>query len=924
MTHLKSLRPVLGLLALAMSVAGSPGVRADALAEARAQWQSGDPRAAVATLKQYLDQGGNDPQARALLGQVYLDLSSPTGAEQEIERAIAAGGVDPAEYRTDLAQALLLQGRYQEIVDDPAVDTLTDARARAELYAIRGEAYAALGKPQEAGMEIGKALGLVADYPRAMLGQAKLAVSQGAKARGRELVERAVQANPEDAGVWEALGELQLNAGEPEQAEQSFGKAIALGRNTWMPMYKRALARIDLGKLDLARADLARAGQQLPQFPGLSYGRGLLSLKQDRPEQALAELNLYLRYRPEDPQATYLAATALYRLQRYQEAEEYLTRAHRAAPGASGIAILLARTRSARGDHKGAEEVLRPLTDGKTPDPEAVALLGSVLNEQGRTREAGALMRQAVAARPQDNDTRIALARSLSAAGDRDGALRELRQVLQNSPGDETARVLLIRLLLDKPDAQAALAAARAYLGAAPNSPRAHTALGLAEQLAGNAAAASQAFQRALELEPGFPDAAFNLAAAQLRAGHGDAARALYEQVLSAHPDNADATLLLAQRDVDAGDHAAAIARLAAALDRDPANLPIRLNLARGYQSAGQIQDALRTLQDAPAAVADDPRLLLTRAQMDLAANQPYNAIATLEPMVAKHPGAADAHFLLANAFAAVGNASAMHEQLLAGFKADPGSSLAVPSLERVFAALPSTGTKRALLSALNGLKVAPPMVGFLGARLSLEEGDYKKGLEALGTLYRESPNDRTLLLYLLNSQVKGGELLPATQTANAWLKSHPDDLQVRRMLAQIYERRGRTDKALETYRALALAAPEDAAVQNNLAMLLLPSDPAQAVGHAQAAHRAAPNDPAVADTLGQALLASGDARGAVVALEQAYRGLPANPTVAFHYASALAAAGDAGQARAVLLPAMDRTFPEKEAAATLLRRLAP
>jgi cellulose synthase operon protein C len=909
-------------LATALALAGAASLRADVLDDARQQIQSGDLRSAMIALKGRLQQDPADAHARALLAQVYLALRNGAAAEEELRRGGAGGALGEDELTVELAEALLVQGKLHRIVEDNAVETLADPAARARLHAIRGEAYLDLSDPEQAGLEFGKALEIDPGLVRAVLGQGRLAMSQGARARARELVAQALTLDPKDKKAWQAMGELELNAGRFAEADSALGKAIEQGGVIWMPLYERALARIELGDLAGAAADLKAAEQQFPSFSGLAYARGTLYLKQGKPEQAFAELSLFLKSMPSQPQAIYLAGAALYQLKRYHEAEEYLVRAHAGAPGSVPYATLLATDRLALGNAKGAEEVLRPLMQDEKAPAEVLRPMVQALSAQGRTEEARAALRRLAAAAPDDPATRMMVAESLLEEGKTADAERALR-ALANAPGQaESVRLALIRLLLGKPDAKAALVEAQALVAATPKSPRAYNALALARLLGNDEAGARQALQRALELEPGFPEAARNLAKLELQADRPDAARALYEQILAAQPGYADALLWLAQLDVAAGNKAAAVERLRAAAAADPGNVGLRLNLAQGYRSLGQTQEASRLLLDAPAAVADDPRLLKLRAEMDLESSQPYNAITTLETLIAKQPASADGHHMLALAYAATKNVGAMQEQLLTGYKIDSKSPLAVQTLDRVYAALPDAASKRDLLIRLKGLGGNATVLALLDARLNMDEGQFKKGLEQLAALQKSAPGDRGVLLLLLDAQVKGGDLFAATQTANAWIKQEPQDFQVRRMLAQIYARRGRTDQAVETYRALVKDQPDDPAAHNNLASLLLDKDPAGALAHARSASQAAPKDPAIADTLGQALLAAGDPTGAVAALAQAYGALPGEPSVALHYARALAAAGDPAKARAVLLPMMDKSFPEKPQAQALLKTL--
>ncbi len=907
----------LSLLSIALAV------RADATGDALSYWQSGDTRTAMILLRDHLERHGTDAAARLLLGRVYLDQSAGAAAEQTLQRALEDGRFASADYQVELAEARLLQGKFAQIVEDPATLAASASADRAQLHAIRGEAYLALDQPDQADTEFQIALGFVPNHARTLLGQAKRAVIQGDKARALAFLNQAVEAHPDDALVWRTLGEWAFSDGRFTEAEAAFTRAIDYGRSDWMPSYERAVTRLELGQLEQAAADIAAAAKQIPTFPGLSYARGILLLKQGQPEQALTDLLLYLRDQPKDPHAAYLAGTALYQLGRYHESEEYLERAYRAAPETQHRAAALAAVRLARKDFAGAEAVLRPFADQPDAAPAIHELLGQAVRGQGRAAEARDLLTAAVTASPDGAMTRLRLAEAMLAAGDPVGAEPELRAVLQASPGNRIARLMLIRIYLQKPDPKAALTEAETLIAITPKDPRALNALGLAHQINGDPAAARTAFARALKSEPGFADAAFNLVAAARREPDPQVAGALCEQVLAAQPGHTNALLLLAQLEVTAGRRTAALERLSEALAKDSGNLALRLNLARGYLAAGAIPAAQRILKDRPQAAAADPAFLMVQAQAELAAGQTREAVQTLETLIQLQPDAASAHFLLATAYAADNRVFEMQWQLLEGYRIDPKSPLAATTLDRVTAALPDSPLKNLLANTLRE-KTDGAAVILLQARLALAAEHYRDALRLFGDLVQARPDDRALFMEFLNAQVKADELFPASQAAQAWVGAHPDDREVRGLLAQIDARRGRVAQALQAYRELLREEPKNAKYNNNLAMLLIDREPAEAVTYARAAAAAAPQDPAVADTLGLALLAAGDARGAVQALAKAYAALPKEPTVAFHYARALAADGNPAQAHTVLLPITDLAFPEQAQAQELLKQLAP
>jgi len=894
------------------------------LDDAQSAWRAGDLRTATIVLKERLQRDPNDPAARVLLAQVYLDSANPGGAQQELERALRLSGVDADSTLLPMAKALLELGQGTKLLAKPEPAPSLPAATRAELLALRGDARLAARDPQGAGREYGRALELAPTQPRALLGQAKLALSQDQTERTEEALAAAVAANPTDAQTAVLAGDFAYLQGRPGDAEADYSRALEYATNRWLVQYKRALARLELGQFDGAQEDIEAAEAGLAEFIGVHYARGLLAFRRGQYEPALAELELFLQAAPQDQSAAYYAAASLYQLKRYAQAEQYLTVLLNVAPGLISAANLLAATRLETGDAAGAEAVLAPFAGADQARAETLRLYARALDALGRGAEAQQTLSRASAAAPDDAATRLALAVSQLKAGNPGAARAAAESIVASHPDDVKARILLVRSAIDQDDAKAAVSAAEELAQRAPHLAQVQFVLGVAQHAAKDDDAARRSFARALELEPGDPESAFALAALDLREGRPEQARRLYEQVLAARPTVSEAVLKLAQLDVTQGQRAAALDRLSAALAKDPGNLALRLNIARGYLSAGLIPETQRALQDLPPTAVTNPEILLLKAQVNLAAGLPFTAIPLLEQLVRLQPGSADVRFMLATAFAVTKNLSGMQEQLLAGYQLDPKSPLANQTLNRVYAALPDIQSRSELLGKLMGRDGADDNLLLLQARLLIEAGEYPDALQRLADLYRAKPQERAVFIEFLTAQVKTGELLPATQTAQAWVTAHPDDHAASALLGDIYVRRGRLEEALETYRALVRTVPQEPTYNNNLAQLLVDKQPAEALIYAKAAAAAAPDDPTVTATLGTVLLAAGDAKGAVAAMARAQAAAPTDPTVAYHYAAVLAATGDAAQARKVLLPVMNKSFADKDKAQALLQRLLP
>jgi tetratricopeptide (TPR) repeat protein len=119
-----------------------------------------------------------------------------------------------------------------------------------------------------------------------------------------------------------------------------------------------------------------------------------------------------------------------------------------------------------------------------------------------------------------------------------------------------------------------------------------------------------------------------------------------------------------------------------------------------------------------------------------------------------------------------------------------------------------------------------------------------------------------------------------------------PDSLPVIRARAQFYERIGDAEQAIQAYRRLAQLAPDDAAVNNNLAYALLTGggNPTEALPIAERASSLSPPNSGIFHTLGLAQFMSGRFEESRKSLWQALELRPLDPTVLFDYGQALMA----------------------------------
>jgi putative PEP-CTERM system TPR-repeat lipoprotein len=903
----------------------SSGVLASAdLEKARALWEQGETRQAGLLLKEALSAQPDDLDARLLLARVYLDLYQGEAAEKELRKALSAGASRP-EVLVPMARALLLQGAYRRLLGEVVVGAGGDVAQRAELAALRGDAERQLGNRAAAQSEYARALALQPAQVDALLGQARLALTDRRTDEARSLLITATEAHPDAATAWEVLAEVDFARGDYVTAERSLVKAVIAARNDWMPRFKRALARLELGKIDAAIADIDAVAEEAPGFPGLSFARGSLLLRQGELAEGLAALDAYLKYDPSNVRALYLSAIGEMERGNLDLAEDLLQRYLEQLPDsvqanrAMGSLLLRKQNPSA------AEALVRKALGARPDRPELLAVLAESLERQGRWDEALDPLLRVIEVAPDVAEYRFAAAQNLYRAAQYDAALAQLDEALALEPLHRAAPLLQIKILLEQQQAGPALALAQTLAKARRDDPYVLNALGLAQLAGGDEAAARASFGAAVRADPGFPDASLNLAKLHLRSGATADARRLLEDVVTAVPGHVEGILALAELDASGGDLRGQQRRLREAVDASPDEARFRLALARSYLNNGNPEQARIVVQSAPERMRRRPDLMLIGGQAQAATGDLEAAIETFEALRLKSPESATPLFLLAAVHAERGNVPAMEDALITAATMAPESPLLLAALDRGQALYKDPRQEGALLDRLLVATDSNPRLVATKADFLAELGEHERAEALMLGLFERYPEDAGVMRKLVSVQRAGNAVASAEEVLQRWRDRHPDDTVASVMLSQVQAELGKTAEAraeLERLMESDAALRSDPLILNNLAWLLRNSDPERARRYAERALRSDPDSAAIKDTLGYLLVRGGDLHRGTELLREANQARPTDPAIGYHYAEALARLDRDAQARMVLLGVVDKDFPEQEAARALLAQL--
>ncbi|MBL8086201.1 MAG: hypothetical protein JNN26_26465 [Candidatus Obscuribacter sp.] len=160
----------------------------------------------------------------------------------------------------------------------------------AQLYYHRGETKLNLGRPAEAVLDLDKSIEMEPgrDWVWSTRGMAYEDLGERRKARSD--IMKAIEINPSRSTNYEKLAGLNVALGALPAARRAMDKAVAIQPE--VPDYRvfRALIASDMGDRKTCEEDLAVALAKDPTNALALKLRGKLNLRQDQPEQALADM----------------------------------------------------------------------------------------------------------------------------------------------------------------------------------------------------------------------------------------------------------------------------------------------------------------------------------------------------------------------------------------------------------------------------------------------------------------------------------------------------------------------------------------------------------------------------------------------------------------------------------------------------------
>ncbi|MGZ5756829.1 MAG: XrtA/PEP-CTERM system TPR-repeat protein PrsT, partial [Burkholderiales bacterium] len=341
---------------------------------------------------------------------------------------------------------------------------------------------------------------------------------------------------------------------------------------------------------------------------------------------------------------------------------------------------------------------------------------------------------------------------------------------------------------------------------------------------------------------------------------------------------------------------AEAVALLEKAIAANPTEMAPRLALIGYLVTSNDSKGGARAAQDAVAAFPDRPEILDAAGRAYQAAGDTFQALKMFEKLAALQRGSPQPYLRMAEIQLAAKNKDEAIDSLRKALDIKPD---AVEAQRGLIALEVDAGRiADAMTIARNVQKQRPKeSIGYLF------EGDiqatqkkwpeaaaaYRAGLEQVGS---------TDLATRLHATLANSNINEADRFGAAWQKDHPKDNAFRLYLAEQAASKKDYATAVQQYRKLVEAQPNNPIMLNNLAWAEGQLKDPKAISHAETANKLAPNQPPIMDTLGSLLVDSGNTTRGLELLQKASAMAPNLASIRLNFARALIKAGQKDAAR--------------------------
>lgn len=843
----------------------------------------GDLVSAIIELKNAANKNGKNPEARLLLGRIYLSNGNGVAAEKELNNAIQLGITDP-QVELDVFESQYIQGEFDKIIDKLELNKYTNTANESRAQAILGKAYLEQNNIDLARALLKKSQAL-SDNADARAGLIKIKILAGEEVASE--LNEGLKLFPNSFNLNLVSADYHLYKKDFDKAIEYYSKTIDIRENVNV-MLRRADLYVTTGKIALAQQDVDNVLLIEKTNPLANFIKGKISYQKGEFNDAKSALERVIAVLPNHLPTMALMGVVDFNLGNIEQAANELERYQSRAPGNPDVERLLAEAYIRLGQGEPAIRLLEKLAVKSAEDPSLYLMLGNAYLQSANLDKAkqNLSLAQELATNEPIAGNQLAVLNILT--GESEEAANNLQQALQGQQANKQGEILLIWALLQSKELDKALEFADLGVAKEPKDALRLFVRGVVRQRRGDTEKAKEDFYRTLETDKQFILANIGLAEISVKEQDYPLAENYFKKVLAIKPDHLGSLLGLSLIEDKRNNSKGTLAWLKKAHELTPeASQPVEA-LVNIYINRGDLEAAKTLAQQFQNKNKQSQKGILLSAKALLAGRDYLGAGEKLRHYLELHPGEVGARLLLIEVLRRQPDLDAAILEANNLLLQNKNSPLLMTPKIRLLLQAGRVNEAKAMMGNLSEMGLPEDIYFELSGDIALAEHFNRKAFNDYKRAYAVSEN-YGLLRKLVNLATSLNETGATEEQLRQYIAKTPDNLDAQILLASFLEAQGKTDDAKLMYQALLDIDAHNLAALNNLANIYAQNgEMKQALLYAKEAYGIFDSAPEVMDTYGWVLVRDGQLEKGVDLLKKAHEGLPGNQEVSYHLAVAL------------------------------------
>ena len=850
-------------IALAITACGQQVSVESHLENAKNNLSQNKVNESIIDLKNAIRTDNKNPEARFLLGQIYLNLGDGAAAVKELERANEYS-YTPNQVIPLLARAYVLTDSDMDVLALNEKSTTLDNQAQSRYLAYKTLAALRSNSPEQAKESVALSQTLGQEGIYSILASAYLALSESQYDAAKQLISKILTLDTQQVDALMLQGQVAMVTKEYQQAAVSFKSYLNLQPRSGIVQLLLADALLKSGQDDEAEKYADNILAKVDTQPFAHYIKAMVAFNRKAFDKSSEHAELALSADFNQFNLKLVAGASAFYLKNWQQSYHHLIPVVKHLPTDHQARRMLAVTQLELGLVDEINTTIGDFEGGKVGDAQFLSSMSYKLLELGATNEAKKVLAQNENS-PSNNAKENARQGILKLMMNDPSGIQNLEEAIALDPDFIEAELALAYAALKNNDINKARDIATKWQN---NYPKKAGGYNLAGSIAIKEKSYNQAemlLKQGLQLEP---DNLFGLME-QLRLARQQQNESLSQQrvdyLITLQPNNNK----VLRHYFGIYHNEMALEKLQDAYQSNTEDTKKALLVAEAMVSLAQYKQANILLTS----LAKTPKLPKIYWKLVIFNHQKQNEMSkvqsTLESWFKASPYHIEPIMLLADLHASAGN----NERALTMIKR--GLEYHTDNIVLQLIEMQLLLNSKQIEPARNLYKIIAKSnindalkQGFLG-RILLLEKKHDQAIPKLSTLYQVYPSSQNAI-YLARAYMVKNKSTKAVETLEHYLTIDENDNRIKTMLASIHLE-GDTNKAIKVYEDVIIKQPTNIVAHNNLAWLYSEQGKSeQALKHAKEAFRLAPHVANIVDTYGQVLLKSGDKAAALKYASQA------------------------------------------------------